>query len=59
MPNLRSRGNGLFIEVTRTPTERKQAEKFQKVDKLEQENQELKEQIAELRAAMGLDKKEV
>lgn len=56
MPNLRARGNGLFIEVTRTPTERKQAEKFAKMEQIEKENQELKQELAEIKEALGLNK---
>lgn len=48
MSRLKSKGNGLFIESFRTPSERTRAEKDKRVKEVLDENAELKARIDEL-----------
>lgn len=58
MPTLKSKGNGLFIESFRTPSERKRAEMDKKTEEVIKENFELKERLARLEEALGINSKE-
>lgn len=58
MPTLKSKGNGLFIESFRTPAEHVRAQKDKKVDEVLKENEELKNRLAKLEAALGITSEE-
>lgn len=58
MPTLKSKGNGLFIESFRTPSEKKRAEMDKKTEDVIKENAELKQRLAKLEEALGITAEE-